>query len=136
MIEHERMAEILKALAHPVRIQIMEVLQTEGEACVCHLEAVLGQRQAYVSQQLAVLRSAGLVVDRRDGLNVFYAPGLKEIEALLAQAQSLARSMALTDGEAWELERIWTSKPEDCACPRCAPSEADAEPQAATVRGG
>lgn len=132
----EQVAEILKALAHPVRIQIMQVLQAEGEACVCHLEAALGQRQAYVSQQLAVLRSAGLVVDRRDGLNVFYAPSLAGIEPLLSQAQSLAHTMAATDGEGGEVVRDWILKPIDCTCPRCSEPELDAARQAATTKGG
>jgi DNA-binding transcriptional ArsR family regulator len=49
-----------KALAHPVRLQILDMLRS-GEVCVCHMEAVLGKRQAYISQQLMVLRDAGLV---------------------------------------------------------------------------
>ena len=44
----------------------------DGEQCVCHLEAVLGCRQAYISQHLMVLREAGLVEDRRDGARIFY----------------------------------------------------------------
>jgi DNA-binding transcriptional ArsR family regulator len=39
---------------------------------VCHLEAFLGFRQSYISQQLSVLRESGLVQDRRDGWNIFY----------------------------------------------------------------
>jgi DNA-binding transcriptional ArsR family regulator len=60
-----------KALAHPVRLQILDMLRG-GEVCVCHMEAVLGKRQAYISQQLMVLRDAGLVESRKDGLSVFY----------------------------------------------------------------
>ena len=60
-----------KALAHPVRLQILDMLRS-GEVCVCHMEAVLGKRQAYISQQLMVLRDAGLVASRKDGLSVFY----------------------------------------------------------------
>jgi len=40
---------------------------------VCHLEAHLGFRQAYISQQVAVLREAGLIQDRREGWNIFYS---------------------------------------------------------------
>jgi DNA-binding transcriptional ArsR family regulator len=60
-----------KALAHPVRLQILDMLRS-GEVCVCHMEAALGKRQAYISQQLMVLRDAGLVEARKDGLSVFY----------------------------------------------------------------
>lgn len=61
----------LKALAHPVRLRILNVLREEEE-CVCHLTALLRQRQAYVSQQLMFLRLAGIIEDRKDGLRVYY----------------------------------------------------------------
>ncbi|BCY18220.1 transcriptional regulator [Leptolinea sp. HRD-7] len=62
---------LFKAISHPARLAILEELR-KGEFCVCHLEALLGFRQAYVSQQLAVLRDAGLIIDRREGWNVYY----------------------------------------------------------------
>mgnify|MGYP000919113942 CR=1 FL=1 len=62
----------LKALAHPVRLQILDMLRADEEVCVCHMEAAFGKRQAYISQQLMVLRDAGLVESRREGLKVFY----------------------------------------------------------------
>jgi len=63
--------KVLKAMAHPVRLQILNALR-QDEECVCHLTALLGQRQAYVSQQLMFLRQAGLIKDRKDGLRVYY----------------------------------------------------------------
>ena len=56
---------------HPTRMAILDVLRG-GEQCVCHMEAVLGLRQAHISQHLMILREAGLVTDRRDGWNIFY----------------------------------------------------------------
>ncbi len=44
-------ANIIKTLMHPTRLSILEILR-DGEQCVCHIEAVLGQRQAYISQHL------------------------------------------------------------------------------------
>ena len=67
----EAQAQVLKILTHPTRIAILNILR-DGEHCVCHLEAYLGLRQSYISQQLAVLREAGLIQDRRDGWNIFY----------------------------------------------------------------
>lgn len=64
-------AQLVKLLAHPVRLAILDILR-DGEHCVCHMEAHLGFRQAYISQQVAVLREAGLIQDRRDGWNIFY----------------------------------------------------------------
>lgn len=65
-------AQFLKALTHPARLAIITVLR-QDEACVCHLETVLGYRQAFISQHLMVLRDAGIVQDRRVGSNVFYS---------------------------------------------------------------
>lgn len=67
----EAQAQLLKVLTHPARLAILNILR-DGEHCVCHMEAYLGFRQAYISQQLSVLRDAGLVQDRRDGWNIFY----------------------------------------------------------------
>lgn len=64
-------ALIFKALMHPTRIALLEALR-EGEQCVCRLEEALDMPQAYISQQLAVLRRVGLVADQRRGLNIFY----------------------------------------------------------------
>jgi DNA-binding transcriptional ArsR family regulator len=59
---YDSQVKLFKALMHPARLAILNVLRT-GEACVCHMEAALGYRQAYLSQQLMVLRDAGLVDD-------------------------------------------------------------------------
>ena len=71
MNSYEEPSEIFKSLAHPARLQILDLLRS-GEVCVCHIEAALNKRQAYVSQQLMALREAGLVDSRRDGLKVYY----------------------------------------------------------------
>ncbi len=68
---YDQQAQFLKVLTHPARLAILMILQ-DGEHCVCHMEAHLGLRQAYISQQLSVLREAGLILDRRDGWNIFY----------------------------------------------------------------
>ena len=67
----EAQAQLFKVLTHPARLAILAILR-DSEECVCHMEAILGLRQAYISQQLAVLRESGLVQDRRDGWNKFY----------------------------------------------------------------
>ena len=63
--------QVFKALAHPTRLAILEILRA-GEQCVCEIEKSLGQRQAYISQQLAVLRAIGLVQDKRQGYRIIY----------------------------------------------------------------
>lgn len=67
----ESQARILKALAHPTRLQILEILRS-GEKCVCELLPALGLEQSNVSQHLAILREHGLIDYRKEGLRVTY----------------------------------------------------------------
>lgn len=64
-------AAFFRALAHPVRIRILEVL-SKGEMSVQELQEVLGVDQPVVSQQLAVLRSTNIVSSRKEGVSVRY----------------------------------------------------------------
>jgi ArsR family transcriptional regulator len=106
-------------LGHPVRLEILGILVAEGEACVCHLQARLGLRQAYLSQQLARLRQAGLVVDRREGLNVFYRPVTEGIGDLLRVGDRLEADLRDL-GDALRASHLAGSKaPQPCPCPRC-----------------
>jgi DNA-binding transcriptional ArsR family regulator len=67
----ERIADRLKAMADPMRLRILHVLQN-GEHCVNDILAEVGGSQANVSKHLSVLRRTGLVECRRDGVNAFY----------------------------------------------------------------
>ena len=64
-------AKVAKALAHPTRIALLEMLR-RGEVCVCEMSPELEASQANVSQHLAVLRDSNLVVARRDGTRMMY----------------------------------------------------------------
>ena len=65
-------AGIFRALAHPTRIAIVELLRDEGEVPVSRIYERLGLEQANASQHLAVLRSKQIVIGRKDGNQVFY----------------------------------------------------------------
>lgn len=65
---------LFRALGDETRLRIM-VLLSKKELCVCQLEWALGLTQAKVSRHLTVLKSAGLVKDRREGLWIFYSLG-------------------------------------------------------------
>ena len=86
--EYGHQTKIFKVLTHPARLAILEILR-DGEHCVCHMEAWLGYRQAYISQQLSVLRQAGLISDRRDGWNIFYRVTDERIYLVLDQMRSI-----------------------------------------------
>lgn len=69
----ERLAEALQLLAHPVRLQILDVLsRNEGRVCVCDLEAAVPVKQPTVSHHLRILREAGLIEAERSGQWMFY----------------------------------------------------------------
>ena len=65
-------AQFFKSLAHPIRIRILEIL-VSGEVKVQDLQKALDLDQPIVSQQLARLRSSGIVVSRKEGTTTFYA---------------------------------------------------------------
>lgn len=82
--EYQKKADLLKFLSHPVRLQILDELR-KRQACVCHLQAVTHRPQAYISQQLRILREADLVVDQKEGQNVFYHLKDKMIPVILQE---------------------------------------------------
>ena len=106
-------------LGQPVRVQILLVIAGQ-EACVCHLETVLGIRQARISQHLMKLRKAGLVKTIRDGRHVYYRLSNPEIEKLIYQVA------ALIGTDATALRKIANHSDLNCTCPRCMP---DADPK-------
>lgn len=68
---YERRAQVLKAMAHPSRLMIVDVLAS-GERCVGDLTRLLDAESSTVSKHLAVMKAVGLVEDRKQGLQVFY----------------------------------------------------------------
>ena len=111
----EQIAAPLTAIASPQRLAILLAIGT-GEACVCHLEAALGWRQAYISQHLMALRKADILHDRREGRYVFYR--LKDT-SLLDLITVSARLSGLSVESVSTL--INTQLNLSCECPQCAP---------------
>ena len=68
---------VFRALGHPTRLRIVEILATEGGKCVCELVDRLKFDQSTVSKHLAVLKSVGIVRSSKEGLNVTYRLNLK-----------------------------------------------------------
>ncbi len=86
----ETEARLLALLAHPMRLQILALLR-QGEMCVCDMQAALNQRQAYISQHLMVLREAGWVTCRKEGLRVYYQLSEPYILRVLEQVQAMSQ---------------------------------------------
>jgi len=78
----EQVAEVLKAVAHPVRLQIVELLETK-EMCVGEIVAALGGKQAITSQQLNMMKDKGVLNCRRNGTKVYYRIENKNVIKLL-----------------------------------------------------
>lgn len=94
-------AEFFKALAHPVRIRIVELL-AEGERSVNELQALLGSEGSTVSQQLTVLRAKQIVSGTKDGAKVIYSLRDPAIADVLQAAKTVisnqfADTLALLD---------------------------------------
>ena len=83
-------ADILKALAHPNRIRILEALRN-GEICNCELAPVLGLEQSNLSRHLMVLTQAGLVMPRKVGVRTFYRVVDDEVFEVLHSVQGMVR---------------------------------------------
>lgn len=103
MQNYQSTAELFKILSHPVRLQILDELRKQS-CCVCHLQVLTQRPQAYISQQLRVLREAGLVLDEKDGQNVYYRLCVEKVDVLLREMLGKADSPYLLS---------------NCNCPKC-----------------
>jgi DNA-binding transcriptional ArsR family regulator len=117
-------AEFFKTLGHPARIRVLELL-SEREHAVSEMLPEVGIEAANLSQQLAVLRRAGLVVTRKEGSTVFYSLTSPRVAELLAVAREILTKVI--SGQVELLEDLRTS----------GPAEAPARPGRGTnARGG
>ena len=115
----KKIAGLFRNLGQPARLRILMSIG-EGEACVCHLEALLGYRQAYISQHLMALRKDGLLSSRRDGRFIFYRIKDPAILGLIGEAGQI---MGIKDDSLNDLTH--TDARPQCCCPNCA-AETDA----------
>jgi DNA-binding transcriptional ArsR family regulator len=70
--KYEARARIIKAMAHPTRLFILDELSRAGEECVCHLTEKIGADISTVSRHLALLKGAGIIEDEKCGAMVYY----------------------------------------------------------------
>ncbi|WJH36014.1 metalloregulator ArsR/SmtB family transcription factor [Paenibacillus sp. CC-CFT747] len=81
-------AEFFKALAHPLRIRILELL-SEGDKSVNEIQSLIGSEGSAVSQQLAILRNKNVVVGSKDGTTVVYSLRDPLVKDLLSVAKQI-----------------------------------------------
>lgn len=109
----KQIANLLKVLGSPFRIKLLLSIG-QGEACVCHLEAVLKKRQAYISQHLMILRDAGILKTRRDGKYIYYRVADKSVFDLI---ELTAGMLKISSEKILVLSE--TAIQENCECPKC-----------------
>ena len=107
-------AKIFKMLMHPARLAILELLRG-GEECVCHMEAVLGFRQAYISQHLALMKEVGLVEDRKEGWNSYYRVIQPELFEIIDLSMQMTGTVRLPNVRFSDLVQVNST----CGCPKC-----------------
>ena len=110
---YEKISELMKSISNPVRVQILLAIGT-GEACVCHLESLLGLRQAYISQQLMILRKKKIITSRREGKYIYYRLAKPEVLNIIQAAGEIVsvpeNSLVIQDHSS-------------CECPKCSITE-------------
>ena len=87
----EDAAAVLRAIAHPLRLRLLEILGQRGESNVTALCEASGAPQPLVSQQLARLRHEGVLAATREGSQVFYRIARREVLGLLECVRRTAR---------------------------------------------
>ena len=85
--------EVLRALAHPARMEVVAYIAARGPLCVCHLEEDLDYSQPTISKHLSLLRKVGLVESRREGRWVYYSVNEDVLDAARGYLDDLRGSM-------------------------------------------
>ena len=110
----DRISNLFKVIGDPFRVCLLLAL-VDNEACVCHLERLLGRRQAFISQHLMSLREAGVLTARREGKYIFYRVKDRKLPGLILRAAEMA---GLRRADLDTLPR--KVNPANCKCPHCA----------------
>lgn len=112
---HQLKSEFFKTLGHPLRIRVLELL-SEREYSVGELRTLVWVEPSNLSQQLAVLRRAGLVTSRREGSTAHYAMTSPQVGELLAVARGILTSVL--SGQAGLLTDLHAENPDEAHRPR------------------
>ena len=91
-LKAEARATVLKALAHPTRIYIVDLINREGPHCVCDLTFRVGVDTSTVSRHLSILKNAGILRDRKEGTTVYYSLGWGCIPDFMDGLEGVLRS--------------------------------------------
>ena len=104
LAKFEARAKIIKALAHPARLMIVDELAEQGQRCVCDLTELVGSDMSTVSRHLSQLKNAGIVEDERRGTMVFYRLRVKCLTSFFGCVESVLQSNAREHGQLINLQ--------------------------------
>ena len=91
---YEARAKIIKAMAHPTRLFIVDELGRSGERCVCDLTEMIGVDMSTVSRHLAMLKNAGIIEDDKRGAQVYYRLRIKCVLSFFECIESVMKCNA------------------------------------------
>lgn len=92
--KYEARARIIKALAHPTRLYIVDML-TDEEKCVCELTEKVGADISTVSKHLSILKGAGIVADEKRGTQVYYSLSIPCVLKFFGCVEEVIKTAAL-----------------------------------------
>lgn len=101
-LKAEARSEILKALAHPTRIYIVDLLDREGARCVCELAEEIGADMSTVSRHLSLLKSAGILKDEKKGTTVYYSLACDCISEFMKGLENILRAKHNRENERFQ----------------------------------
>jgi ArsR family transcriptional regulator len=104
LAKYEARAKVIKALAHPARLMIVDELAEQGERCVCELTALVGTDMSTVSRHLTQLKNAGLVADEQRGTLVYYRLRVKCLTQFFSCVEAVLEQNAREHRELVALE--------------------------------
>lgn len=106
---YKKISDLLTSIGNPVRVRILLAIGS-NEVCVCHLESLLGLRQAYISQQLMLFRKRKIITSRREGKYVYYQLATPEILEIIRSAGEI---VGIAE------DALLAHEPSNCECPKC-----------------
>jgi ArsR family transcriptional regulator len=84
------LADVLKALAQPTRLKIIDFLR-EGERCVCEIFPAIGEEQSNTSRHLTQMQTHGILTRRKEGVKIYYAVSHPEVFEIIDRATAIVR---------------------------------------------
>ena len=99
--KYEARAKIIKAMAHPTRLFIVDELARSGERCVCELTEMIGVDMSTVSRHLAMLKNAGIIEDEKRGAQVYYRLRVRCVLDFFECVESVMKCNARTSKGYW-----------------------------------